>query len=111
MGKTKDVAYIKTITTIVFLLVMNLVSLVIFTTQTAMLSIIDSDKKWMQYVKIGIVGLPLFLFFFFLLQEKELKVSSYSTIEIRSGNKFLLLYIISTFVLLFGFMIYKAFPM
>lgn len=108
-GKTKDVAYIKTITTIVFLLVMNIVSLLILINKTAMLSIINSDKKWMQYLNIGIVGLPLFLFFLFLLKEKELKVASYSATEIRKGNKFLLLYIICTFVLLFGLMIYKAF--
>ena len=106
-GQTKDVAYIKTITTIVFLLVMNIVSLLILINQTAMLSIINSDKKWIQYLKIGIVGLPLF--FSFLLKEKELKVASYSVTEIRKGNKFLLLYIIGTFVLLFGLMIYKAF--
>ncbi|WP_460765988.1 hypothetical protein [Niabella terrae] len=108
-GQTKGVAYIKTITTIVFLFVMNFISVLILTNQTDRLSLIRSDEKWMQYVKIGVAILPLYLLLFILLKSSELKTLSYEEKQVKRGNQFLILYIVASFLLLFGVLIYRSF--
>ena len=108
-GQTKDVAYIKTITTIIFLLVMNFISVLILTNQTTILSLIRSDRKWLQYVKIAIALLPLFLLLLVQIKNRDLKSLEYPTEQIKRGNSFLIIYIIVSFILLFGLLIYKSF--
>ncbi len=108
-GQTKDVAYIKTITTIVFLLVMNFISILIITNQTSILSQIRSDRKWLQYVKIATVLLPLFLLLLILLKNRDLKSLDYRAEKVKRGNIFLVIYIVGSFILLFGLLIYKSF--
>lgn len=103
-GATKDVAYIKTITSMVFLIFINLGVLLILFNRTDLIPITGNDQKGIKYLKIALYTLPLFLFFIIFIKEKKLQLASYDEVEVKKGNFFLVVYTIVSFVLLFTLM-------
>ena len=109
-GPTKDVAYIKAISTTVIFCLFQIWLVLLLINRIDILPDTSGDNKGMKYLKGSLLLAPLFLFFFLFVKEKELKVLSYSEQKIKKSSVFLWSYFILSFVLMIILMLVKLRP-
>jgi hypothetical protein len=97
-GPTNNVAYIKAICTAVLLILINIWIVLILIGRTDIVPDTANVSKGMKYLKMALYTLPLFLFFFFFVKEKDLKIMRYDESKIKMGYRILWSYLIISFV-------------
>ncbi|HMF70096.1 MAG TPA: hypothetical protein VK616_01405 [Flavitalea sp.] len=103
-GSTKDVAYIKTVCSAVLLILINLWIVLILLNQTDIVPATTNGAKGMKYLKIALYTSPIFLFFFFFVREKDLKLMVFEEKKLIVASRILWIYIVLSFVLMIALM-------
>jgi hypothetical protein len=81
-----------------FLILINIWIVLILIGRTDIVPDTANVSKGMKYLKMALYTLPLFLFFFFFVKEKDLKVMRYDESKIKMGYRILWSYLIISFV-------------
>ncbi len=104
-GATASVPYLKTMSSIVFSLLLLIFNTLNLFGKGDIVILLYSENRIKGYINIAVVTLPLFLIFLLLFKENKLKQIEFSEVEKKKGNKInLLIFIIlvlSTPVILF----------
>jgi len=108
--QTQDIPYISALCAVVIMLIIHLLQIaaiiLIFTNKDILLT---HDSKLIQYIKVAIYSALVFLIIGFLVKRKDLEVAVYSDEVIKKGNKYLLLYVISSIMILMLLFLWKIF--
>lgn len=99
-GATQNVAYIKTVSSLVFFIYIHIFILLILVDRTDLLPTTSTDTKGSQYLKIALYTLPAFLFFFLFVKEKHLQVAEYEVRKVKRAATVLLVYLIAIVTLM-----------
>jgi uncharacterized phage infection (PIP) family protein YhgE len=75
--------------------------------QTHLIPTDGSQMKIANWLKMALFILPIYLFFYFFIKERELKEGSYSKQKIKQGYIFLVIYIIIFFTAMILLALYK----
>lgn len=96
-----DVAYMKTLASMVLLIFINIWILLIFFNKTDLIPVTVNDQKGIKYLKIALYTLPFFLFFILFVKERDLKLANYDEGKVKRASMLLLIYFILSVILLF----------
>lgn len=98
-GSTKEIAYEKSIFSMMLLLFINIFTLLIILNKTDIMPYNASDPRWLQYLKtISIFVLPGFILISIIFRKKEIINLKYDEDKIDKGNTILIMYIALSFI-------------
>lgn len=101
-GPTRNIPYFKALGAVVFLIYLHIFQiLIVFNLVETAIAINKNDLQITKYWKIAIFLLPIFLIVYSLIKPKDLRNLKYEDNKIRRGNIYLIIYSISSFILLF----------
>jgi hypothetical protein len=101
-GGTRNIPYFSALCAVVFLIYIHLFQvLIVLRKVDDVLPMKQDDPHPLQYGKLALFLLPIFLIVGFLLKPKDIKYLDYEDDEIRKGNTYLLIYVITSVILLF----------
>jgi energy-coupling factor transporter transmembrane protein EcfT len=104
-GGTRRIPYFSALCAVVFLIYIHIFQLLIILDRVSLLPMKKDDLRIEKYGKVALFLLPIFLIVAFLVKPSELKALNYSDETVEKGNVNLVIYIISTILLLFTLMI------
>ena len=107
-GPTKDIPYISTLCALAMLFYIHLVQALILLNKMDLITVKDSDTRVGKYFEMAAFFLPIFLLIILLVSRKELQVMKYDERKVKSGNFYLVVYIIFSFLLLVFLLKYKT---
>jgi hypothetical protein len=101
-GGTKHIPYFSALCAVVFLIYIHIFQvLIIFNKVDDILPMNEHDARITKYWKLALFLLPIFFIVAALVKPKDLENLSYDERKIRRGGIFLIIYSITSFVLLF----------
>ena len=103
-GGTHRIPYFSTLCAVVMLIYIHIFQLLIVVDGVDLLPMDKDDTRIMKYGKLAIFLLPIFLIIAYLVKEKDLKFASYDMVRVKRGGVYLVLYIITSVLLLFVLM-------
>lgn len=98
-GGTKNIPYFSTICALVLFTSIHILQLLVFFDCNALLQGIGNDNRLFRYFKIILLSSPVFLLFFYLIKEDDLKNAEYSEKKVKLGAFLLVSYVIFSFAL------------
>src|ERR1700754_2066134 len=99
-GGTKNIPYFSALCAVAFLIYTHIFELLI-TFRSVYILNLDSGSRVVKYGKFALLMLPVFLIIYFLVPPKKLNTLNYNDAMIKTGNRYLIAYIIANFLLLF----------
>jgi len=99
-GPTKDIPYASTLCALVMLIGLHIFQLLVLLNKVDLLPIRESNTRVENFLVMALCVAPLFLLVTFLIRKSDLKEMNHDEGKIRTGNKFLILYIIASIMLL-----------
>ncbi|MBN8785242.1 MAG: hypothetical protein J0G98_19440 [Terrimonas ferruginea] len=101
-GGTKEISYFSALCVVVLLIYIHFFQiLILFNQVDAVLPMNRNDDRPVKYLKLAIFLLPVFLIISLLVKPKDLKNSSYDERKVKRGGFYLVIYSITSFILLF----------
>ena len=99
-GGTSGIPYFSALCAVVFLVYLHIFQLLIIFNGVTLLPMNPGDHKGLKYLKLACFLLPFFLLVGLLVKEKDLRDAEYDEGKIKRGGVYLVIYIVSSFVLL-----------
>lgn len=101
-GPTRSIAYFKALSAVAFLIYFHIFQILIIIGQVDnVIPINEGDFQITKYWKMALFLLPIFLLLYFLIKPQDLQDLEYDESKIKRGNIYLIVYCISSFILLF----------
>jgi hypothetical protein len=98
-GGTKNIPYFSAVCALVLFTSMHILQLLVFFDCHALLHGIGNDTRPLRYLKIILLSSPVFLLFFYLIKENDLKNAEYPEKKVKLGAFLLVSYVIFSFAL------------
>ena len=102
-----DGAYLSVLAAMSVLLYIHLFQLLIIFDSVGLIPISKGDDKLLQFFKVALVFLPIFLLVRFFVRKSDLQSMNFSDEKVKRGNWCLIMYIFVSFALLILLMIYR----
>ncbi|MFN3664871.1 MAG: hypothetical protein ACK4S0_01855 [Sediminibacterium sp.] len=106
-GSTKDIPYVSTLCALVMLVGLHLFQALILFDSIDLFPTNSNNKRANNFLIIGLVILPIFLILTFVVKKSELNKMRYETRQIQKGNIALIIYIITSILLIPVLMYFK----
>ncbi len=103
-GGTFRIPYFSALCATVFLIYIHIFQVLIILRKVDWLPMIKGDLRIINYGKLALFLLPVFLIVGLMVKERDLKNVRYDEQRIKKGGIFLIIYIIITILLLFTLM-------
>jgi hypothetical protein len=103
-GGTKRIPFFSTLCATVFLIYLHIFQLLIIFDAVDLLPMSKDNSKIVNYGKFALFTLPIFLIVASLVKEEDLRSARYDIKKVRRGGVNLVIYSITSFVLLFVLM-------
>jgi hypothetical protein len=100
-GGTKQIPYFSALCATVFLIYLHIFQLLIIFDSVDLLPMKKDNDRMTNYLKFALFSAPIFLIIAFLIKERDLKLLEYDNQKIRRGGVYLVIYLITSFLLLF----------
>jgi len=100
-GGTRRIQYFSSISAVGFLIYLHILQLLIIIDKLNWFPMEESDTKLVKYGKMAFFFLPIFIIIALLVKEKDLRDAEYDEDKIRTGGRWLVVYIVFSFVLTF----------
>ena len=100
-GGTRNIPYFSALCAVVFLIYIHIFQALVVFNKVYILTLDQGDVRLVKYGKLAFFLLPIFLIVYYLAKPIDIKQLHYSEKKIKKGNLYLVIYIITSFILLF----------
>jgi hypothetical protein len=103
-GGTRRIPYFSALCATVFIIYLHIFQLLVIFDSVDLLPMNKQNNRMENYGKLALFLLPIFLILGYLVKEKDLQVAKYDDTKVKRGGIYLIIYSITSFILLFVLM-------